>query len=200
MRLALLVALLAGASASADEARRIVVVNDESGSRLEVDGKPLMVRGVNWDYSPVGTNYTYSLWERPEAEIKAALDHEMALLKAGRVNVIRVYSGIPSKWIRYIYETYGIFTVLNHTVGRYGMTIDNVWHPITDYSDPRTREVLRAEIGALVDGSDHVKEEMDAILNDTVEMNATFEEVSQLKENNNENFRIVSEQVGRFTL
>ncbi len=152
MRLALLVALLAGASASADEARRIVVVNDESGSRLEVDGKPLMLRGVNWDYSPVGTNYTYSLWERPEVEIKAALDHEMALLKAGRVNVIRVYSGIPSKWIRYIYETYGIFTVLNHTVGRYGMTIDNVWHPITDYSDPRTREVLRAEIGALVDG------------------------------------------------
>jgi len=59
---------------------------------------------------------------------------------------------------------------------------------------------LKAAIGALVDGSDHVKEEMDAILNDTVEMNATFEEVSQLKENNNENFRIVSEQVGRFTL
>jgi hypothetical protein len=147
----LAVVLVSGAAAWADEAPRIEVVTDERGSRLEVDGRPLMLRGVNWDYSPVGTNYTYSLWERPDAEVKAALDHEMKLLKAGRVNVLRVYSGMPSKWIRYVYETYGIYTVLNHTVGRYGMTIDGAWRPITDYSDARTREVIRAEVVALVD-------------------------------------------------
>jgi hypothetical protein len=139
MSASLLLALLAAAPAMADEGRRIQVVTDERGFRLEVDGKPLMLRGVNWDYSPVGTNYNYSLWERPEPEIKAALDHEMKLLKAGRVNVLRVYSGMPAKWIRYVYETYGIYTVLNHTMGRYGMAIDGVWRPITDYSDERTR-------------------------------------------------------------
>lgn len=142
MKAPLLVVLLAGA-ALAQAPSGIRVVNDEQGSRLEVDGKPLMLRGMNWDYFPVGTNYTYSLWERPDDEIQRALDHEMSLLKAMRVNVIRAYSGMPAKWIRYCYERYGIYTVLNHTVGRYGLTIDGVWRPITDYSDPRTREVLR---------------------------------------------------------
>jgi hypothetical protein len=144
--------LLAGAEAFAQAPKGIHVVNDERGSRLEVDGRPLMLRGMNWDYFPVGTNYTYSLWERPEAEIQRALDSEMGLLKAMHVNVLRVYSGMPAKWIRYIYEHYGIYTVLNHTVGRYGMTIDNAWHPILDYSDPHTREVVRKEIATLVDG------------------------------------------------
>jgi hypothetical protein len=147
----LLLALVLGASAQADEGQVIRVVTDEAGSRLEVDGQPLMLRGMNWDYFPVGTNYTYSLWERPEAEIKAALDNEMGLLRAMHVNVIRVYSGMPARWITYVYQRFGIYTVLNHTVGRYGMTIDNVWRPILDYSDPRTREVLKAEVGALVD-------------------------------------------------
>ena len=147
----LLLALVLGASAQADEGQVIRVVTDETGSRLEVDGQPLMLRGMNWDYFPVGTNYTYSLWERPEAEIKAALDNEMGLLRAMHVNVIRVYSGMPARWITYVYQRFGIYTVLNHTVGRYGMTIDNVWRPILDYSDPRTREVLKAEVGALVD-------------------------------------------------
>jgi hypothetical protein len=29
------------------------------------------------------------------------------------VNVIRQYTGIPAKWIQYIYENYGIYTMLN---------------------------------------------------------------------------------------
>lgn len=153
MKAQLLVALLLSAPAFADAPQGIHVVNDENGSRLEVDGKPLMLRGMNWDYFPVGTNYTYSLWERPEAEIKSALDSEMGLMRAMHVNVIRVYAGMPAKWIRYIYERFGIYTVLNHTVGRYGMTIDNVWHPILDYSDAHTREVLRKEISELVEST-----------------------------------------------
>ncbi|MDP1822787.1 MAG: hypothetical protein Q8L48_06085 [Archangium sp.] len=152
MRASLLLALLAGAPALADETRGIHVVTDENGSRLEVDGKPLMLRGMNWDYFPVDTNYTYSLWERPEPEIQRALDNEMALLKAMHVNVIRVYAGMPSKWIRYVFEKFGIYTVLNHTLGRYGMSIDGVWVPVLDYSDRRTREVIRNEVGTLVDG------------------------------------------------
>ena len=48
----------------------------------------------------------------------------MRLLQEMGVNVIRQHVGIPPRWITYIYEKYGIYTVINHTIGRYGMTID----------------------------------------------------------------------------
>jgi hypothetical protein len=50
------------------------------------------------------------------------------------VNVIRQYTGIPAKWIG-IYENYGIYTMLNHTFGRYGLTINGVWVLNTEYSN-----------------------------------------------------------------
>jgi methyl-accepting chemotaxis protein len=59
---------------------------------------------------------------------------------------------------------------------------------------------LNQAIDALVTCSDRVKTEMDAILSDTVGMNATFTEVTDLKNHNSEAFRNVSEQVHRFIL
>jgi hypothetical protein len=59
----------------------------------------------------------------------------MGLLKNMGVNVIRQYTGIPAKWIEYIYENYGIYTMLNHTFGRYGLTINGVWVLNTEYSN-----------------------------------------------------------------
>ena len=41
------------------------------------------------------------------------------------------------KWIKYIYENYGIYTMLNHSFGRYGLTIRWSWDANTDYTDPR---------------------------------------------------------------
>ncbi|MGZ5264016.1 MAG: glycoside hydrolase family 2 TIM barrel-domain containing protein, partial [Kaistella sp.] len=102
--------------------------------------------GMNWDYFPVGTNYNYSLWKQPDAFIKTALDSEMSLLKNMNVNAIRVYTGIPKKWITYIYENYGIYTMLNHSFGRYGLTVNGKWIANTDYADPATREVLLKEV------------------------------------------------------
>jgi hypothetical protein len=64
--------------------------------------------------------------------------------------VIRQYTGVPAKWITYIYEKYGIYTMLNHSFGRYGLTMDNVWHPVTNYAEPRTQAFLLAEIDQLV--------------------------------------------------
>lgn len=55
-------------------------------------------------------------------------------------------------------------------------------------------------INRLIDCSQRVQLEMDHILNDTVGMTATFEEVTSLKENNSETFKDVSQQVGRFIL
>jgi hypothetical protein len=50
---------------------------------LVVDGKDFMINGMNWDYYPIGTNYTYSLWNQSDDVIKAALDSEMGLKNMG---------------------------------------------------------------------------------------------------------------------
>jgi len=149
--LALLVMLPVGAVAQSPntDMPEIKVVADDSGSRLQVDGEDFMVLGMNWGYMPIGQNYTYSLWTQPDDIIAAALAKEMSLLRAMGVNTIRQYVGIPPRWVEHIYETYGIYTVLNHTIGRYGLTLDGVWLPNTDYSDPRVRESLKAEMRAL---------------------------------------------------
>lgn len=44
--------------------------------------------------------------------------------------------------------------MVNHPLGRYGLTIDGVWVPITDYSDAKTRAILMAEMEALVEEFD----------------------------------------------
>ena len=125
---------------------KVVVENNNSELKLKVDGKDFMVNGMNWDYFPIGTNYSYSLWNQSDDFIRQALDDEMGLLQNMGVNTIRVYSGIPKKWIEYIYTNYGIYTMLNHSFGRYGLTIDGVWKPNTEYSDAKTRELLLKEV------------------------------------------------------
>ena len=122
----------------------------EGGFRLEANGKPFFINGMNWDYFPIGTNYNYSLWKQPDDVIKAALDNEMSLLRNMGVNTIRQYAGVPAKWITYIYQNYGIYTMLNHSFGRYGLTINGSWVPNTDYANPAVREILLSETREMV--------------------------------------------------
>ncbi|MDY3351417.1 glycoside hydrolase family 2 TIM barrel-domain containing protein [Riemerella anatipestifer] len=129
--------------------QEVKISENQEGLKLEVNGKPLMINGMNWDYFPIGTNYNYSLWNESDAFIKKALDREMALLKNTGVNAIRVYTGIPPKWITYIYENYGIYTMLNHSFGRYGLTIDGTWVANTEYGDEKTRTILLEEVKTL---------------------------------------------------
>ena len=72
-------------------------------------------------------------------------------MKAAGVNAIRSFATIPPRWVTYVYREHGIMTAINPLMGRYGATIDGRWIPNTDYSDPRTREVLKAEIVATVE-------------------------------------------------
>ncbi len=130
--------------------QRVKVVETASGFRIEVGGKPFFVNGMNWDYFPIGTNFNYSLWTQTDDLITAALDAEMSLLQNMGVNTIRMYTGVPAKWIQYIYENYGIYTMLNHSFGRYGLTIDGNWYPNTDYSSPKVREQLLAQTAEMV--------------------------------------------------
>jgi hypothetical protein len=150
--LALLAAAPAGAAGGAEPAAAKVRVDTAAdGLRLLIDGQPFMVVGMNWDYFPIGTNYTYSLWSQPDDVIRAALENELPLMRRMGVNAIRVYAGIPRRWISYIHEHYGIWVALNHTAGRYGYTLNGAWVASVDYSSPRFRAAVKAEIAALVD-------------------------------------------------
>ncbi len=127
------------------------IVSDEEGAKLQVAGRDFMVFGMNWGYMPIGQNYMYDFWKQPDDFIEEALAREMPLLQNMGVNVIRHYVGIPPRWVEYIYEHYGIYTVVNHPMGRYGFTLDGVWYPSVDYSDPHMREALKADVLAMVD-------------------------------------------------
>ena len=111
----------------------------------------MMVLGMNWGYVPIGVNYAYDFWSQSDAFIVEALHSEMTLLKQMGVNAIRQGVGIPPRWITYIHEKYGIYTMLNHFVGRYGYSIDGTYVAPTNYQDERTREVIKNDIIALVE-------------------------------------------------
>ncbi len=133
------------------QSQEVRVVNTSEGWKMTIDGDPTIINGMNWDYFPRGTNYSYSLWNQSPELIKKALDEEMGMLKNMGVNAIRVYTGIQPEWITYIYENYGIYTMLNHSFGRYGLTIDGAWIANTEYSDPRVKKLLMAEVTEMVE-------------------------------------------------
>ena len=124
----------------------VKTVKDENGWKLQVNGNDFFVKGVVWGYAPPGTNYSYSIWNQSEERIKKVVDREFSLMRAANINSIRTFATVPPEWVTYIYKNYGIMTVVNPLMGRYGATIDGVWKPVTDYSDPRTREVLKEEV------------------------------------------------------
>ncbi len=141
----------AAAQPAASDAPAVVrVLPDTGGVHLSVDGRDFMILGMNWDYVPIGENYLYSLWTQPDDVIVEALSREMPLLRNMGVNAIRQYVGIPPRWVRYIYERYGIYTVLNHPCGRYGYTLDGVWIPNVNYADPALRAAITADVTAMV--------------------------------------------------
>ncbi len=135
---------------SSAQMEKISVKKSDQGLKLEVKGNDFFINGMNWDYFPIGTNFTYSLWQQPDDVIKSALDNEMSLLRNMGVNTIRQYTGVPARWIKYIYENYGIYTMLNHSFGRYGLTVKGKWEANTDYSNPAVRELLLKEVKDMV--------------------------------------------------
>jgi hypothetical protein len=145
-----LIVLFTVTSAVNAQADRVTVVRQDDGIKLAVNGQDFMINGMNWDYFPIGTTVTYSLWKQSDDVIKAALDAEMSLLRNMGVNAVRQYTGVPARWIEYIYRNYGIYTMLNHSFGRYGLTLSGQWVPNTEYSDPRVRELLLSEVKEMV--------------------------------------------------
>ncbi|MFT5913878.1 MAG: hypothetical protein ACI81T_000362, partial [Bacteroidia bacterium] len=147
----LIVLLILSAFAARSQGDKVYVRQDDKGMSLIVNEKPFMINGMNWDYFPIGTNFSYSLWNQSDELIKSALDYEMSFLKGMGVNSVRMYTGVPPKWIEYIYENHGIYTMLNHAFGRYGLSIDGAWIANTEYSDSKTKALLIKETKELVE-------------------------------------------------
>ncbi len=120
----------------------VTIQKDDAGYKLLVDGEPTFVRGMNWGYMPIGENYRYAFWDKPDEFIEAVLRREMGQLKAAGVNSIRQYPDIPARWVEWIWTNYGISTMVNPLLGRYGVTINGRFVPVTDYSDPATRAAI----------------------------------------------------------
>jgi beta-galactosidase/beta-glucuronidase len=125
--------------------------NDENGWKLKVNGKDFYVKGVVWGYTPRDENYNYNLWGQSDDFIRKVLDYEFGLLKAAGVNAYRSFNIMPPKWVTYVYREYGIMSVINPLMGRYGYMIDGKWIEFTNYADPRTREIIKKDALAIVE-------------------------------------------------
>ncbi|HSG98257.1 MAG TPA: hypothetical protein VLA11_09725 [Woeseiaceae bacterium] len=148
---ALVLCFLAAGCSRAPEEGVTTLHNDDDGWKLQVDGDDYFIKGVVWEYTPRGEGANYDLWSKPDDFIRKVLDYEFSLLQAAGVNTIRSFDILPPKWVTYAYREYGIMSVINPMVGRYGATINGQWDPVTDYSDELTRKILKAETLAIVE-------------------------------------------------
>ena len=142
LRQVIVLAALALASCGVQATDVVSTVWDESGWKLRVGGNDYFIKGVVWAYTPRGETATYDLWDEPEELVRAVLDYDFSRLEDAGVNTIRSFSMLPPQWVTYVYEKYGIRTVINPMMGRYGATIGGEWIQSVDYSDELTRETL----------------------------------------------------------
>jgi hypothetical protein len=135
----------------AQKTDKVSGLKNEQGMELTAHGMPCIVNGMNSDCIPVGTKtVNANFWKKPDDIIQATLDAEMFLLKNMGVNSTSQFTGVPAKWIRYIYKNYGIYTMLNHSFGRHGLTLDGFWETVPKYGEARTQKFLLKEIENLV--------------------------------------------------
>ena len=136
----LLLGLFAGTATLAQEAKPVVLERSGADWVLKVGGEPFFVKGFTWSHTPVGYKYDYDLYALPPERIKAALARDMTLMRAAGCNTLRGQP--PVEWMTYIHDNYGMHFIVNEYCGRYGLLIDGNWVAHTDYSDPRTRQVI----------------------------------------------------------
>jgi beta-galactosidase/beta-glucuronidase len=119
-----------------------LVADSEGGWELLADGEPVFIKGMVWSTNPPGTNFNFNLWKEDEETIKAIVDRDAAMMEELGVNAVRCFSDVPPKWVEYLYDRYGIYTIFNDLFGRYGTTVNGRWYPVTDYANPAVRAGL----------------------------------------------------------
>jgi len=111
---------------------KVTVRKDAGGWRMFDGNREVEIKGITWSNTPIGMDYNYSLWRMDDDFIMATLNTDMPMLQAMGVNVIRSFDDVPPKWVEYIYENYGIYTLINNLMGRYGVTVKGKWVFPTD--------------------------------------------------------------------
>ena len=132
------------------ESEVVKTYRDSSGWKLQVGNRDHFIKGVVWSYTPRGENHSFDLWSEPDDLVRRVLDYEFSLMRAAGINTVRSFSLIPPRWIAYIYSEFGIMSVVNPLMGRYGYEVDGTWTEVTDYSDRRTRESLTRDMLEIV--------------------------------------------------
>ena len=149
--LAIFLVVYAPLMSQAQAADVVTRYKDENGWKLQVNGSDFYVKGVVWGYTPRNENFNYDLYGQPEEQVKKVLDYEFGLMAAAGVNAVRSFSTMPPKWVTYVYEEYGIMTVINDLMGRYGYSVGGKWIQRTDYSDELTRATIKKDMLEVVE-------------------------------------------------
>ncbi|MFH1791574.1 MAG: hypothetical protein ABH885_06305 [Candidatus Omnitrophota bacterium] len=118
----------------------VKVDHRNDGWVLTVGGKPFFVRGVCYNYVPVGEGGKY---DTSGSRSKPWLEDGSLMKKMG-ANAVRIYQ--PAKDIEYtrtvirdLFEKYGIKTALGHFLGFWN------WPPV-NYADAAFREKMKQEV------------------------------------------------------
>jgi beta-galactosidase len=120
------------------------------GYSLFVNDAPFYVKGVLWDYTPVGQKYDYNRFAMSDDRVKRLVDEDAAIMTGMGVNTVRLIGDVPPKWITYLYQRYGIHTILNHFAGRYGVVVNGKSIAKVDYSDAATRSAILAQTSEFI--------------------------------------------------
>ncbi|MDP0492297.1 MAG: glycoside hydrolase family 2 TIM barrel-domain containing protein [Verrucomicrobiota bacterium JB023] len=123
-------------------AERVEIAERGGAWQVLVEGEPFFIKGFTWSHCPVGKKYDYDLFAEEEATIQAALQRDLPLMKEAGANTLRHI--VPEEWMGKIHERFGFYFIANDYCGRYGVTLDGKFIAHPDYSDPKTRELIKA--------------------------------------------------------
>ncbi|MBP7056537.1 MAG: hypothetical protein KBB52_06775 [Candidatus Omnitrophica bacterium] len=122
----------------------VKVVQAQDGWKLTVGGKPYFVKGVCYQYVPIGEAEQYDIFSDPRKPWIA----DGKMMKSMGVNTVRFYK--PGKDVRAtkrviqdLHNKYGIKTALGHYLGFWD------WPP-PNYADPAFRANIMAEVMEMV--------------------------------------------------
>ncbi|MCL2479871.1 MAG: hypothetical protein FWF22_10235, partial [Treponema sp.] len=130
----------------------VKLIQDPQGAwEMRIDGKQYFVKAVNWEISPPGTRFMFSLWNESDATIRKVLDTEAELMTAAGINAIKIGPDIPRKWVDYLSSRHGIYVIIHDVFDRWGGSVNGRTYNPTNYFVPELREKLLKDSLAIVD-------------------------------------------------
>ncbi|MDP2924547.1 MAG: glycoside hydrolase family 2 TIM barrel-domain containing protein [Candidatus Omnitrophota bacterium] len=127
----------------------LVKTTPEKGYYLEVNGKPIFIKGVIYNPTPIGEGYTYDLFS--DKNKPWLVDGK--LMKQLGINCVRVYSAGEDmekvkEFINDMYSKFGIYTIVSDWLGLWS-------YPGVNYADVQfqksTKERILKIVNALKD-------------------------------------------------